>query len=374
MKIAYLSSVRIPSEKASGLAIVRQCQAFASNGHQVELFIPKRAENESETINEVYGFTPNFDVKYFPAKAIYNFGKLGFFLMLIRDSVKLLKYYFKNKNKPDVIYSRDHRLLFLFILFGLQEKCFVEMHTKHDDFITKFVLKRAEKVIVISEGLADFYSKLTNRTNLQVEPSGVYLKQFENLPETNVSRETLALPKNKKIFAYIGKYKTMGETKGVDEIIIAFAKLVKNNHDVLLYLVGIEDDERVEVNQLCKANGLVAGENIIISKLDQAKFAEYLNASDILLMNYPDTEHYAKYMSPTKLFAYMAVGKPFISTRLDSITSFTEARVVYINPGDDYSEALQNALSNYETLAQSAKLNKNTVKQYCWKERAKKIL
>jgi len=376
MKIFYLASVRIPSEKASGLAIARQCEAFVEIGHTVELFVPRRSNEEKALINDVYGFDPKFKVKYFKANSIYSLGKLGFFLMLMRDAIKLLISYLKTEIKPDIIYSRDHRLLFLFILFGLKEKCFIEMHTKHDDFITKYVLKRAKKVIVISQGLADFYSELIDRADIQVEPSGVYLKQFENLPDSNVSKQKLSLPINKKIFAYIGKYKTMGEEKGVDEIIVSFAKIVSKYPEAFLYLVGIEDSEVEQVSQLSKENGLELGKNMMIEKLDQSMFAQYLNASDVLLMNYPNTEHYAKYMSPTKLFAYMAVGKPIISSSLESIKSILNNDSIMFSEAKNtalFLEAMEKSLEEYELLKYKAGKNLEIVNKYSWNQRGLRI-
>lgn len=38
MKIAYLSSSEIPSRSASSVHVMKMCQAFARNGHDVTLF------------------------------------------------------------------------------------------------------------------------------------------------------------------------------------------------------------------------------------------------------------------------------------------------------------------------------------------------
>lgn len=119
MNILYLSGVRIPSEKASGLAIVRQCQAFVEIGHEVELVIPNRAFGNSEgTIESVYGIIPSFNIKSIRSKALYSFGKFGFGLMLSYEGLRMFLYFLFKKSKADIIYSRDQRLLFFFILFG----------------------------------------------------------------------------------------------------------------------------------------------------------------------------------------------------------------------------------------------------------------
>ena len=42
MKITYLANIRIPTEKAHGIQIMKMCQAFANQGVRVELVVPKR--------------------------------------------------------------------------------------------------------------------------------------------------------------------------------------------------------------------------------------------------------------------------------------------------------------------------------------------
>lgn len=372
MLISYLSSVRIPSEKASGLAIARQCQAFGENGHEVVLHIPKRNKNEHSTIAEVYGFEPNFAFTYYPARSIYSLGKIGFAYMLCRDALRLYFVYRKTDKKPDLIYSRDQRLLVPFILFGLKDKCYVEVHTKHSDFLTKFVIKKAKKVVVISQGLKKFYSTMVSRPDIQVEPSGVYLEQFKNLSEQSVSRAELGLPQDKTIFSYVGKYSTMGESKGVDELIQGFGIFAKNHLDTAMYVVGVDQSESKTVEQVAQDSGLILRKNIFITTLDQSKFATYLNASDVLLLNYPKTEHYDKYMSPTKLFAYMAVGKPIITSDLESIRSIKNFEATFSD--DDVPASFCTVYEQLSSLTVQAKKNINAVKINSWNYRAARLV
>ena len=46
---------------------------------------------------------------------------------------------------------------------------------------------------------------------------------------------------------------------------------------------------------------------------------KYLSASSVLLMPFPWTEHYAYYMSPLKMFEYMAMKRPIVASKLPSI-------------------------------------------------------
>lgn len=375
MKILYLASVRIPSEMASGLAIVRQCQAFVEIGHQVDLLVPVRNVS-ADTIESVYGIQPKFSVVKIKSTAIYSYGKIGFYFMLLLESLKMFLYFLKKKRKFDVIYARDQRSLLLFVLFGNRSRCYLELHTKHTDFITKFVVQRVKKVIVISKGLQEYYEGISKRADIQVEPSGVDLEQFKNLPDQSVLKNKFDLPSDKIVFGYVGKYKTMGESKGVKEIIEAFALAYQKVKNIHLLIVGVEARERSEIIEIAEGVSLPNTAYAILA-LDQRIFAEYLMASDVLLMNYPNTEHYAKFMSPTKLFAYLATGKIVITSDLSSVREIAdESMVLFSGCGD--VEVLGKVMfdvclnvSSYKFLGQNTL---SSVSRYSWKERAIRLL
>ena len=375
MKILYLSSVRIPTEKAAGLAIVRQCQAFVEIGHTVELLVPIRSHKDCSTVEVMYGFKPDFTIKKIRSLALFFLGKPGFYFMLVCESVKMFFYYLI-KGKHDLIYSRDQFLLLAFVLGGATDKIVLELHTKQTDFVTRFVAKRVKKIIVISGGLKEYYERELGRNDITIEPSGVNLEQFTNLPDAFSIKKKLLLPLDKIIFGYVGKYKTMGEDKGVGDIIRAFARAYKKNNNIYLLLVGIEDSEKNEVlatAQDCELPSLA----FLVLALDQKRFAEYVIASDVLLMNYPNSEHYAWYMSPTKLFAYLAVGHPIISSDLPSIRSVVDDEdVLFVKPGNvqSYAEAMIYAASNLSDMNRGRSKRMQLASKFNWKSRATRIL
>ena len=93
-------------------------------------------------------------------------------------------------------------------------------------------------------------------------------------------------------------------------------------------------------------------------------------------MNYPDLEHYAHYMSPFKLFEYMASGVPFITTDLPSVREVVDERMTtFVAPGD--YEALAAALvavARDQGAAQvRARRAREEVTRYTWPLRAERI-
>lgn len=375
MRILYLASVSIPSGKASGLAIVRQCEGFARNGHDVDLHVPRRSKSES-SIESTYGITLNFTVKKFTSIALFQFGKLGLACLYIYETVRVLWFFYKAKGNYDVIYSRDQYRILPFLCLGFKKKCFVELHTIHGNFLTKFVSKNVQKVIVISNGLRDFYKSLSKRDDIMLEPSGVYLDQFNQLPSMAQVRNDMSLPVDKVIFGYIGKLTTIGESKGVEEIIEAFIQLYQKNKSIHLFLAGVESHEEVNLRKKFSTR-LVPDTAYSLTQLNQSLFAHYLVACDVLLMNYPNKEHYAKYMSPIKMFAYLAVGKPIVSSDLPTIREIVGVEgILFAEPDSvaDYSRQLFNVLDTLEELSHKAKNNIELSHRFSWSERAKRIL
>ena len=66
MKILYISKSIIPSRTANSINVMKMCEAFADNGHEVVLLAPDikdKYETGIDNIYEFYGVIKNFKVK-----------------------------------------------------------------------------------------------------------------------------------------------------------------------------------------------------------------------------------------------------------------------------------------------------------------------
>ena len=63
MKIIYIANVRMPTEKAHGIQIMKMCEAFSLAEFEVELVVPWRFNKIEENAFDFYGVKRNFKIK-----------------------------------------------------------------------------------------------------------------------------------------------------------------------------------------------------------------------------------------------------------------------------------------------------------------------
>jgi len=252
--------------------------------------------------------------------------------------------------KADILYGRDE--LALSFLSSFKKNVVWEAHTAKKKWLVAGILKRSKKLVVISNGLKEHYVSLgVPEERILVAPSGVDVDVFERITESKEElRKKLNLPLNKKIIAYVGKLKTMGKEKGVGELDKTISDVKKNYPEAEL---------------------------LIVSKAKPNEVPAYMKAVDILVMNYPNMEHYAKYMSPLKMFEYMASGNPIVTTDLPSIREILNESTAYLfspDNSEDLTKKISEMLENYNEAQVKASKATERVKEFTWKRRADKII
>lgn len=375
MKLTYIANARIPTEKAHGVQIMKMCEAFSelrvkSTKLKVELVIPKRLNNIKEDPYTYYGVKHNFRIKKLPCLDLVRFGKIGFYIQSLTFSIS--SFFYIIFKKPKIIYSRDE--LPLYFLSFFKKNIFWETHTPKWNFASKRILNNSNRVISITHGLKNFYIKKgVKPEHILVAPDGVDLKNFD----IKISKKKLKLPQDKKIISYVGKYKTMGIGKGVDTLIESFQYIVKSTPNAFLLIVGINNDEIDEIRKIFKNLKINKNNYKIITHVSRNEVVYYLKSSDILVMNYPKKEHYEKYMSPLKLFEYMASGIPIVTSDLQSIREIlNENNSVLVDSDNPNSitDGILKVLTN-ENLANKISIQSLLdIKNYTWSKRVQNIL
>ncbi len=196
-----------------------------------------------------------------------------------------------------------------------------------------------------------------------VAPDGVDLSPYESLSKAAARRE-IGMSQHEQVVMYTGH---LYRGKGVEELIRAAPDI-----DATVYIVGgyQEDIERLE----SIANG--AANVVFTGFVEPAKIPLYQTAADILIAPY--TSDARDFLSPLKLFEYMAAGRPIVASDLNVLGEVLTngENALLVPPGDSVAlaDAIRLVLSDddlYRSLAESVQRN---VTQYTWTQRAKNIV
>ncbi len=238
--------------------------------------------------------------------------------------------------------------------------------------------KWATRVIVISNGLRDYYAaRGVSASRLRTEHDAIDLDRFTNLPARQEARDTLGIPHGRFIIEYLGKFRTMGETKGVEGIIRAVGMARAVHPRAFLLLVGLNEDERADAERAVQDAGLADGDCMLVSHIPFARVPLYLRAADALVMNYPDQPHYARMMSPLKVFEYMASGVPLVTSDLPTLREvLSERTAVFVRPDDvpALAAGIERLITDPALAEAIARDAFHEVSTHTWKARTERIL
>jgi len=371
MKIDYIANVRIPTEKAHGLQIMKMCEAWGAE-NEVVLWAPKRFNYLNKDPFIFYNVNHNFIIHKVFCIDLMPFvnilGRLAFWIQNISFAkLVTLNILFR---KQDIIFTRDFWSAYGLSLFG--KKVTYEIHdSPNKNFITRHAFTKINKFIVTNyfkeqELINDFG---IIQENILIAQNGVDINFFNTGKTKEECRKITSLPEDKKIILYSGHlYSWKGAT-----VLLESAKKIHRN-DVLTVFVGGTNEDVVHFQS--KAG--FTEDVLILGHQEYAKIPYYLGSADVLVLPNTAKEKISFYeTSPIKLFEYMASGKPIIASRIPSIMeTVTEKEVIFFEPDniDDLkNKILQvlDSLGEYDNIVKGAR---ELVVNYSWESRANRIL
>ncbi|MCK5320164.1 glycosyltransferase [Candidatus Parcubacteria bacterium] len=382
MKLLYIVNARIPTEKAHGYQICKMCEEFSAAGVEVELWAPTRENLIKKNTFDFYNLKENFKIKYIKSFDFIKYDKL-----LLKKSVYLqslwffLKLAFKKFDKNILVYTRNPELVWLFNLRGVKT-----VYECHDWFgkkkkIALMCLRKCGYIITTNNYIKKEFVKRGFEKNILVSPNGVNLEIFnidiskkEAIKKLDINEGLRRKISNKKILLYTGSFRTMGVDKGIDEILQALKKL--NNKNIFFVAVGGNEKDIAYYENFAKDIG-VAERCEFINRRAQTDLALWQKASDILLMPFPDKAHYRYFMTPLKIFEYMAACRSIIASNLPSIREILNNKnCVFCAPGDfgDLAKKIE-FIFEYEDFGKKiSRQAREDIKRYTWKNRTRQII
>ncbi len=390
MKLLYVANVRLPTEKAHGLQIVQNCEAFADAGVDVTLWAARRVNTpELRAVRDLwahYGVKRNFALRRLPCIDLIGLmsGRTGripqiiFQLQLWTFALSaLIGVLFA---RADAIYSRDETVLLLISLIVPRRKLAYEAHTLAQGRVgrglQRRVIRRVGQVFAVTRRLADDLIALGADANrVHVAPDGIRRARFANLPDRSAARRAVGWSGDVFVVGYVGRLQTLAMDKGVGALVEALAQV----GGCALALVGGPDQTTEEFRQRWIELGQDEARFLYAGQVAPDRVPLYLSAFDACAMPFPFTIHFAYYASPIKLFEYMASCRPIIASNLPSTAEIVTGgdSALLTPPGD--VDALANAIRRLRddpALRQRLANRAYTLvmDRYTWDARAKSIL
>ncbi len=374
MNISYISYSLIPSRTANSIHVMKMCQALQQEGHHVTLYAPRPQGMQTyldDSIWHNYGIVDRFSIQW-----IEHSQRLKGFDYAWR-AVSAAK-----SNGSDLVYTRFVPAAILARLKSIYTIC--EIHSPPTGLLGPalfFAFLRgtgSRRVVVISLALRRWLEGV-RFINLQdidvvVAHDGIDIERFTNLDSPADARRELGL-NNVFTIVYSGH---LYYGRGVDQLLDLAATLP----EVEFLFVGGEpksvEDRRHEVANRCLNNVTFIG------FVANAELPRYLAAGDVLAMPYQrqvavsgNSGNTVEYMSPLKMFEYLAANRLIISSDLPVLREVLSDEVAELCNPDDlelWRTAILSAIDNPILRINKAKMGRQLVEKYSWRVRAKRTL
>ena len=372
MKIIYWSFSTLPSHAANAVNVMKMASAFANLDHEV-IVIAIKGDSSIDCLElfENYGVKNNFKI----IRTTYSRVKLGWIVWGFRMLRIVVK------TKPDLIFARDSFGALLSALIGFN--VFFEAHSAphgRDKILFKFLfsLKRIRKIIVISKSLRDYLYGLyaIDNSKIIIAPDAVEQSWITKRENALIYRKELGYRESDYLIGYAG---SLYKGRGI-ELIMEIAK--RRQLDKFIIIGGPSKEREIFITQ---ANNFGLNNISFKNYVPHSLLPKYLFSCDILLMPYqrelktanngPDT---SRFMSPLKMFEYMASGKPIIASNLDVIKEIlvNERNSLLVEPDNisQWCNAIKKLESDSKLADNLGKIAKDDVRKFTWSKRSKMIL
>lgn len=389
MNLIYLACVRLPTEKAHGLQIVQNCEAFAAAGHTVELWSARRWPRKNwqggEDIYKYYGVRPLFPHKRLAmidlmplARGNVRLERIPFYIGLWTYILTAILMAWR---RDAIFYSRDEWVLFALSFFKPRQSLVYEAHlfraSRAGAWLQRQVMRRCGKTIAITPPLrADLIAQHgASPDDILVAHDGIRAERFAHPPTQSEARQALNWPQEAFIVGFVGRLHMLNVDKGVGTLIQAFAPM----QNVWFGLAGGPEDMADQLRAEWIRLGQPAERFLYAGHLAPDAVPQVLAAFDVCAMPHPATRQFASYTSPLKLFEYMAAGRAIVASDLPGWADVlqNEANALLVPASDVPAltaaiQRLQNDPPLRTHLGDTARTH--ALSHYTWDARAQSIL
>ncbi len=365
MKILYLSDSILPSQSANSVHVMKMCEAFASLGHDVVL-VGLKGEHIDQDIFNHYGVKRSFRVKQNSMPKIPG-------LLFFHAIYSLLIYW---RWKPNFVFGRSFFSIYLCSFFckSFSFETHNPVHTlpKHFQFVFKRVIHSSTmlKLIVISDKLRQIITMECpelSSSKIEVLHDGASIVGSDTGSITSLTKG-----KGQLQIGYVG---SIQRGRGIDILL----RLANELPAMDFHIVGgdqatiMKNLNLMEFPANVRCYGFVAPS--IASQL--TKQFDIVMAPYQLDTSVKSGKNTSGYMSPLKIFEYMAAKKPIVCSDLQVLREVLSENESILVPAGDIS-AWKEAINRLQDDSLRNKLASEAFQKFetnfTWTVRAQRIL
>ncbi len=397
--------------RAKLVALVHNCQALASQGHQVVLIL-SIIPDLTQSLYELFNVSKNFTIRFIPipykkpesAKKRSLSGVIGLHIFGIRAQIQchiqsvVLAYRYAKYWPDAIIYTRDHYAASLATFTRNWHKLRI-VFEPHDLALTQVL----DPAYITGSRIQNFFHKLIGKFYISweasfiqkcdglisitltqlieiwryhgiktpptvVAPSGVNIDRFTRYKDNN----TLIQKDVKLIILYAGN---ITPWKGVDDLLYAISQVVDSGRNSLHLLIlggSPSDPDLLRLEKLIKR--LKLAEYVILKGyVPHEQVCNYMKACDVIVVPYKVNAHNIYSLSPLKVLESFSAGLPVIVAATQSVLEIVrpDINAIVVDPTvDGYFKAICEVYDEKYDLEKLRKAAYTDVQSYDWEERA----
>jgi glycosyltransferase involved in cell wall biosynthesis len=383
LSVFYVSPSTMPSRKANAIHVVQMCAAFCQENHKVTLFghtFPTQRPTTVAVLEQYFGVNLPFCTLKLLCTAETKAINIRVAVMAV---IHIILCAIRGQT-IDLIISRNlYASAVLRILFP---KNFV-FETHQLEFGMRKILQRIAvgknglRTIVITKALQTL---LGEHLNIDMHAAMVLadaaksgIKRLSSKDKSDLRQQKLP-SKALKYPTLVGYFGHLYTGRGIEII----ESLALANPDKCFCVFGGNEAEISAFRDRCKLENL-----FVFGFVDPADVFDYMQMMDVLLMPYQAVvmidgdirKETSRWMSPMKMFEYMASGVPFISSNLPALAEILQdgENCILVDPSDPqkWSLALEKLVRDKQFSQRLSEVAFSQYeKRYNWRSRVKQLL
>jgi len=370
-KIYYIAHCRFPSERAHAIQIAKMVEAMRLEGVDVELVLPKRPNQITQSPEAYYSLKTSLPANYLPILNLYRLGKLGYFFSGLSFVFSYWLFILGRRRHGEQfsLYTIDMDQFSLVGVSFIKAPFIIEVHdAKRKSWVFGRMFARAERIVAINNINKREIVKNFNleETKVIVAPNGIDLELFSKNVSVEAWRREWHISKDRPFVLYVGK---CYDWKGLD----IFDKALTALPEVNFGFVGCTkaEVEALTGRKFDFKNALFFGQR------PYSEMPYWMRSADLLLVIGTKKNKYSYlHTSLMKLFEYIATGVPVLAADTPAIKDMISEKEVFFYETDN----TQSFVMKVKEILNNPELAKNIYCQaklisprFSWQSRVKLI-